>query len=86
MIRVATRRVLMNHNDDGNDENYVLSISKLITLTTGVSLTSDLFCRTLITTSNSSDLDQARQNIGPDLDHNVDTLIVSISEIICLKI
>ena len=68
MTRVVTRRMLMNHNDDGNDGNYVLSLSKLITLTTGVSLTSDLFCRTLITTSNSSDLDEARQNIGPNLD------------------
>ena len=34
------------------------------------------FCRPLITFANSMDPDQARQNVGPDLDPNCLTLMV----------
>ena len=45
---------------------------------------SDIFCRLLITFANSLDPDQARQNVGPDLDPNFLTLMIFL-KIIFLK-
>ena len=38
------------------------------------------FCRLLITFANSLDPDQARQNVGPDLDLNCLTVMVFLKE------
>ena len=38
-------------------------------------------CRLLITFANSLDPDQARQNVGPDLDPNFDTLKVFFKKV-----
>ena len=37
------------------------------------------FCRLLITFASSLDPDQARQNVGPDLDPNCDALMVFLN-------
>ena len=57
-------------------ENESFSVKVFQVMLTTFFSTSGNFCCPLITFANSLDPDQARQNVGPDLDPNFLTLMV----------